>query len=140
MVDQLYDGMAVMVPLETSNPHPFISLLTPTKGKRFMPRISRHLTSAQMMTMLTLLVACFSQLDVVRLAPILDNIEDTPEREEVEKQTNAFLESVLHSVLPTVLRANLRLITGLIGLLTDRSNIITVVQSKVKGFFLNFCV
>jgi len=82
------------------------------------------------LTLMTLLVACFGQLDVVKNAPLLDSLDDTPERADIERQTNAFLMSVMQSVLPIVAKSNLRLITGLLGLLLDRSNIATVARTK----------
>ncbi|KAI0057451.1 hypothetical protein BV25DRAFT_1812427 [Artomyces pyxidatus] len=131
-VQQLWDGLRVMVPLETSNPHPFISLITPTKGKKLLPRISRHLTSQQMLTMLTLLVACFSQMDIVTHAPILDAPEETPEQAELERQTQTFLGSVVQSILPGVAKAGLRLVSGLLGLLLERSDIIAITQTRMR--------
>ncbi len=85
-----------------------------------------------MLTLLTLLVACFSQLDVVNQAPILDSVHDIREQADVERQTQAFLGSVLQSILPVVSVANLRLVTGLLGLLLDRSNIVAVAQTRVS--------
>ncbi|KAG6854522.1 hypothetical protein C0991_005434 [Blastosporella zonata] len=128
-VDQLWAGLKVMVPLETSNPHPFISLLIPSKGKKILPRATRHLSHERMYTLLTLLVACFDQLDVVRDAYLLDSLEDTKERAEAERQSEAFLLGVLHSILPVVARAEIKLVTGLLGLLLDRTDIIRVAQS-----------
>ncbi|KDQ61548.1 hypothetical protein JAAARDRAFT_31002 [Jaapia argillacea MUCL 33604] len=129
-VGQLWDGLKVMVPLETSNPHPFVSLLTPIKGKKVLPRIARHLSGQQMLTVLTLLVACFSQLDVVVDAPLLDSLQETEERKEVERQTQAFLGSVLQSILPVIAKASLRLVSGLLGLLLDRSDIVVVSRTR----------
>jgi DNA topoisomerase 2-associated protein PAT1 len=88
-----------------------------------------------MLTLLTLLVACFGQLDVVRSAVLLDSLEDNPERVEIERQTNAFLASVMQSILPIVAKSNLRLITGLLGLLLDRSNVTIVARTKVRCRF-----
>ena len=133
-----------------SDPHPFISLLTPAKGKRILPRLSRHIHPARMLTLLTLLVACFSQLDVVKYAHLLDLPEDShlhtqsrspssnsdanpPDRDEVERQTQAFLGSVLQSILPVVAKAELRLISGLLGLLLDRSDAVMIAQTRVRG-------
>ncbi|TFK32809.1 topoisomerase II-associated protein PAT1 [Crucibulum laeve] len=130
LVDELWVELRVMVPLETSHPHPFISLLTPTKGKKILPRLTRHLSSERMLTLLTLLVACFSQLDVIRQASVLDSNEDSREHADVERQTQAFLGSVMQSILPHVSNASLRLVTGLLGLLLDRSNIAAIAQSK----------
>lgn len=118
-----------------SNPHPFISLLIPSKGKKILPRVTRHLSHARMFTLLTLLVACFDQLDVVRQAHLLDTPVESVERADVERQTEAFLMGVLHSILPVVARADLRLVTGLLGLLLDRTNIVQVVQSGVRYSF-----
>ncbi|KAG6891608.1 hypothetical protein C0992_002647 [Termitomyces sp. T32_za158] len=128
-VDELWNGLKVMEPLETSNPHPFISLLVPSKGKKILPRATRHLSHERMYTLLTLLVACFDQLDVVQDAYLLDSIEDTKERVEAERQSEAFLLGVLHSILPVVARAELKLVTGLLGLLLDRTNIVYIAQS-----------
>jgi len=89
-----------------------------------------------MLTLLTLLVACFSQLDVVKQAPILDSTQDDQpsqqQRAEVERQTQAFLGSVMQSILPVVSVANLRLVTGLLGLLLDRSDIVAVSRTRVS--------
>ncbi|KAI6013922.1 topoisomerase II-associated protein PAT1 [Pisolithus microcarpus] len=112
LVEQIWVGLKVLIPLETSDPHPFISLLTPIKGKKLLPRLSRHIAAHRMPTLLTLLVAY------------------SPERQEVERQTAAFLGSVLQSILPVVARAELRLVTGLLGLLLDRSDIIQVAQTR----------
>jgi DNA topoisomerase 2-associated protein PAT1 len=109
----------------------------PTKGKKILPRLTRHLSSQRMLTLLTLLVACFSQLDVVKQAPILDLIRDEQSRQqqqqaEVDRQTQAFLGSVMQSILPVVSVANLRLVTGLLGLLLDRSDIVAVARTRVS--------
>lgn len=94
--------------------------------------MARHLSSQRMLTLLTLLVACFSQLDVVKQAPILDSVHELRERADIERQTQAFLASVLQSILPVVSVANLRLVTGLLGLLLDRTNIVAVAQTRVS--------
>ncbi|EIW79273.1 hypothetical protein CONPUDRAFT_59162 [Coniophora puteana RWD-64-598 SS2] len=129
-VEEIWEGLKVMVPLETSNPHPFISLLTPVKGKKILPRLSRHISGQRMLTLLTLLVACFSQLEVVKKAHYLDLLEDSPEKEEIERQTQAFLGSVLQSILPVVAKAELRLVRGLIGLFMERCDVIHVSQTR----------
>jgi len=130
LIQQLWDNLRVMVPLETSDPHPFISLIAPSKGKKLLPRISRHLSSQQMLTVLTLLVACFSQMDIVIHARILDLPEETAQQQDLERQTQAFLGSVVQSILPVVAKAGLRLVSGLLGLLLERSDIVSVTQTR----------
>ncbi|KII87204.1 hypothetical protein PLICRDRAFT_176983 [Plicaturopsis crispa FD-325 SS-3] len=130
LVAQLWVELRVMVPLETSNPHPFISLLGPTKGKKLLPRLTRHLNEEQLLTMLTLLVACFTQLDVIKQAPYLDSLEDTPERREAERQTHTFLGSVTQTIMTVSIGAHLRIIAGMLGLLLDRCDIVAVAQAR----------
>ncbi|KAJ7634146.1 topoisomerase II-associated protein PAT1 [Mycena polygramma] len=136
LVEQLWEGLKVMVPLETSNPHPFVSLLSPSKGKKLLPRLTRHIGSSRMLTLMTLLVACFTQLDVVKQAPLLDAVEESPERAEVERQTQAFLGSVLQSILPIVAKLELHVVTALLGLLIERSHDIAAVAKTKPGLAL----
>lgn len=96
-----------------------------------LPRVTRHFNQPKMLQLLAFLMATFSQLDVFRMAPLLDSLEDTAERREAERQTQAFLGSVLQSVLPEVAKASLQIVTGLLSLLIDRSNIVAVAQTRV---------
>ncbi|KAF9078073.1 topoisomerase II-associated protein PAT1 [Rhodocollybia butyracea] len=130
LVDRMWTMLKVMLPLATSTPHPFIALLSAAKGKKILPRVTRHFDQQRMNTLLTLLIACFSQLDVIAEAPLLDVLEDTPARADVERQTQAFLTSVLQSILPIIVKGNLRLISGLIGLLMHGQDMIAVAKSR----------
>lgn len=114
-----------------SDPHPFISLLTPSKGKKLLPRVTRHFSTQQSLTLLTLLVACFSQLDVVVNAKVLDSLEETLERKDVDAQTQAFLGSVMQSLLPIAATASLRLVSGILGLFLERNEVGHVSRTKV---------
>jgi len=82
--------------------------------------------------MLTLLVACFGQLDVVKEAPILDSVAQSTHRSDVERQTQAFLAGVMQSILPVVSVLNLHLVTGLLGLLLDRSDVTAIARTRVR--------
>ncbi|THH10733.1 hypothetical protein EW145_g1128 [Phellinidium pouzarii] len=127
---KLWDDLQVLVPLETSDPHPFISLMMPAKGKKLLPRLTRHLTSQQMLTLICLIVACFSQLDVVKNAVFLDIQKDIPARIEVDRQTQLFLSTVLQSILPVIAGANLKIIGGMLGLLMEHCDMHAVVRSR----------
>lgn len=85
-----------------------------------------------MLTVLTLLIACFQQLDVVIGAPLLDAPENTEGREEMDRQTETFLSTVLQGILPVIAKASLRLVGGLLGLLMERCALQTVVLSRVR--------
>lgn len=86
-----------------------------------------------MLTVLTLLVACFSQMDIVFHARILDLPEENSRQQDLERQTQAFLGSVVQSILPVVAKAGLRLVSGLLGLLLERSDIVSITQTRVCG-------
>ena len=122
-----------MVPLETSDPHPFISLLMPIKGKKFLPRVLRLLDTSRNLTIVTLMVACFSQLDVVRDSRILDLLEDTPQRKEALTQSDAFVHAtIMQYVLLVTAKCSLRIVSGLLGLLLERNNVEVLVQTPVS--------
>jgi len=129
-------------PYSRSTPHPFISLLAVTKGKRILPRAIRHLSAEQTLTLLTLLVATFDTLDVVVDAPLLDQLdtatsaEGRARRVAVEAKTEALLNSIVAPVMAVVGQAQLRMVTGMLGLLMDRNDLVRVVRSKPGLAFL----
>lgn len=106
-----------------SKPHPFISLLVPPKGKKLLSRDAHILGQKRMLTMLTLLVACFSQLDVVADATI---IYDTSEA------TDAFLSTVMHTMMLVVAKITLTPISGLLELLIKHNDIMTICHTRVS--------
>ncbi len=81
---------------------------------------------------MTLILACFSQLDVVKNSVILDQIEESPERKEAEKQLEAFIHHVMHALLPVAATAGVRLIRGLLGVLMTRNDIGAVARTRVS--------
>ncbi|CAE6441048.1 hypothetical protein ACGC1H_003663 [Rhizoctonia solani] len=117
--DALWSFLPILTPLETSNPHPFASLLAPSKGKRLIPRLTRIFDSNRVLTMYTLLIAVFSQLDVVR------------EAEQNHVQTDLFMTSVLPPLVPILGNAGLRFVHGLLGLLIESgSNLVQLAGTK----------
>jgi len=121
LVEELWDGWKVMVTLETSKPHPFISLLVPPKGKKLLSRDSQILGQKRMLTMLTLLVACFSQLDVVTDATIIYDTSDA---------TDTFLATVMQTMLPVVAKITLTPISGLLELLMKHNDIMRICHTR----------
>ncbi|KAH7335296.1 topoisomerase II-associated protein PAT1 [Rhizoctonia solani] len=117
--DGLWSFLPILTPLETSNPHPFASLLAPSKGKRLIPRLTRIFDPNRVLTMYTLLIAVFSQLDVVR------------EAEQNHVQTDLFMTSVLPPLVPILGNAGLRFVHGLLGLLIESgSNLVQLAGTK----------
>ena len=81
--------------------------------------------------MLTLLVACFSQLDVVADATI---IYDTSEA------TDTFLATVMHTMMLVVARITLTPISGLLELLIKHNDIMTICHTRVSILEFILCV
>lgn len=137
-----------MRPACHSNPHPFISLLSFTKGKKLIPRALRHTNPEQTLTLLTMVVASFSQLDVVRNAYILDQPPHAeangaipagaPTRREVERETEAFLANVVPPMLATIAGPGmgLRLVSGMLALFVERNNVVELAKTRVGVAFL----
>jgi len=127
-----------------SNPHPVISILTPSKGKKLIPRIFRHVSEQQILLFFTLLIATFSSLDVVRSAALLDssyvlNKASTHLLETVkalETETDLFLGVIIPIFINTLGKLPLRIVAGMLGLFCDRNDIVRVAQSKPGLAFL----
>ena len=123
-----------------SVPHPFISLLMPIKGKRLLPRVARYLPSDKILQMLTLIIACFYQLDVVVKSPMLDTLEKTQDRAEAEKHSQVFLSGLVQSVLPAIGKLDLSLLTGLLGMLFKYNDVAAAARTRVGYlYFLHGC-
>ena len=131
--------------------HPFISLISVLKGKRILPRALRHTSPEQTLTLLTLMVATFDTLDTVRDAYMLDasddsarlstgSLENNQQRAAVEAKTEVFLNAIISPVMGVIAQAPLRIVTGMLGLMLERNDIIKVARSKVgqSQFFSNF--
>ncbi|GAA5939285.1 hypothetical protein JCM1841_004845 [Sporobolomyces salmonicolor] len=142
LVGALWENLHVMDPLDGCVPHPFISILSVLKGKRILPRAIRHLSPEQTLTLLTLLVASFDTLDVVVDAPFLDQLDTTgslevkQRRVAVEAKTEALLNAIIAPVMQVVGQSQLRMVTGMLGLLMDRNDLGKVVRSKPGLAFL----
>jgi DNA topoisomerase 2-associated protein PAT1 len=132
-VDEAWKGVMVDLPVEISFPHPFISLLTPTKGKRLLPRVLRHLSPSQTLTIFTLLLASFNQLDVVWNAPP-PLPPYTKDEERREKETDVFLGAVVPAFLAVLDRCELRMVAGMVGLVAERCDVMALAKTRVSSF------
>lgn len=96
-----------------------------------LPRLARCFDQQRTQILLTLIVACVLQLDVVQQAPRLDTLDDTQEIRDLEAQTQAFTTSVVHSIMNVMGVAQMRLVCGLFGLLLERDPI-TIAMTRVR--------
>ncbi len=80
----------------------------------------------------TLLVACYSQLDVVHDAYLLDQLQNTPQKKEAEIQNDLFFGTVFQTGMTLVRTSSLRFVTGMLGLLLESGNIVSLARTKVR--------
>jgi len=130
VVKKVYEAMNLNTGIDISIPHPLISLLTPTKGMKMLPRVTRYFNKTQNEALLTILVGCFQQLDVVTKSPMLDSLEDTQGRRDIDAQTQVFLHSVMQSILPIGAALNLKIISALLAFFLKRNNIGLVARTQ----------
>ena len=121
-----------------ASPHPFIAILSHSKGKKAIPRIFRHIDDQQRLTIITLLAVHLDMLDVIRLAyphpdePVLPRAV----RDEVE----LFSQAVVPTLLAYINDAPLNIISGLLGLILDRVNVQAIMRTKIGVSFLTILV
>lgn len=122
-----------------SDPHPFVSLMNPLKGQRLIPRLLRHLPQQKALTLLTLLIATYSQLDVVAHAPpppSADMSLMSKAARDARAQREAETDNFLHCVVPgmdiIINQCPLSLISGLLGVCAQRMNVGAVARTRVS--------
>jgi DNA topoisomerase 2-associated protein PAT1 len=101
------------------------------KGKRFMARLTKYLNEDRSLLLFTLLVAIFPQLDVVAQAPILDTVAPSEQRTEVELQTQMWVDHIPTFIMAAVSHASLHHISGWLGLLLHRMDVVAVANTQV---------
>lgn len=121
-----------------TTPHPFIAILSHTKGKKVIPRIFRHIDDQQRVTILTLIAIHLDILDVIRLAYPQPDEPQLPRavRDEVE----LFTQAVMPPLFTYVNDAPLNIISGLLGLVLDRVNVQAIVRTKVGVLMLTMLI
>ncbi|WFD33425.1 DNA topoisomerase 2-associated protein pat1 [Malassezia cuniculi] len=136
LLDQIWQELRVLEPLDISDPHPFVALLNHVKGKRLLPRVVRLLNTEQSLTVLTMLVASFQTLDAVSLYPTFEQLRATGRVHEgayardLERTMEAFSNAVLFFMLGLIANAPLRIVSGMLALLMERNDIVAVSKTR----------
>jgi len=127
---QLWQNLKIMDPIVPGAlaTHPFIAFLSFTKGKKAIPRIFRQIDAEQRVTILTMIIVHLDQLDVVRHAQPRAGETQPPAyiREEIE----TFSVAVIPSLMSYIGEAPINIMIGLLQLLVDHTNVITVARSR----------
>jgi len=137
---RLWSTLKVMEPIQpnATSPHPFIAILSHSKGKKLIPRIYRHIDDQQRITMLTLVMIHLDQLDVIRNAyPHPDEPKLSPA---VRDSVELFSQAVLPPLFAYVNDAPLNIISGLLGLVLDRVNVQAVMRTKIGTAMLTMLI
>ncbi|KAJ9602754.1 DNA topoisomerase 2-associated protein pat1 [Cladophialophora chaetospira] len=131
LVTNLWRDLRVLDPIVPGSPvaHPFIAFLSFAKGKKAVPRVFHQIDQEQRVTILTMIVVHLDQLDVVKEARLAPGASQPLPlvREEIE----LFSQAVMPCLLSYVTEAPINIITGLLGLLIDHTNISTIAPTKV---------
>lgn len=131
LVAQLWQELKVLDPImpDSNITHPFIALLSFSKGKKAIPRVFRQIDQEQRVTILTMIVVHLDQLDVVR------NGRAAPGESQPNHLVRDDIELFSHTVMPCLLgyvsEAPINIVIGLLGLLIDHCNVINVSQTKI---------
>ncbi|KAI7340449.1 hypothetical protein KC354_g17211 [Hortaea werneckii] len=132
---ELWSALKVMEAVEGSGaPHPFIRILSHSKGKKAIPRVFRHLDDQQRLTMLTLIAIHLDQLDVIRNAYPPHDLSPLPKR--VRDETALWIQAVEQPLFSYVNDAPMNIITGLLGLVLDRTHLQANIRTKAGVSFL----
>ncbi|KAK4144506.1 topoisomerase II-associated protein PAT1 [Dichotomopilus funicola] len=131
--NQLWESLRIHDHPDNGVVHPFIILLSYTKGMKAMQRVSRHLTHEQRTTILTLILVNLDSLDVVRGAQVTP---DSPQpnaamRENVE----LFIVAVMSTLFNILNELDLDLVAGMLGLVCSR-NVDVIAKSRVGASML----
>lgn len=131
LVSKLWQNLKVLDPIVPGSPvaHPFIALLSLAKGKKAIPRVFHQIDQEQRVTILTMIVVHLDQLDVVKDARLAPGASQPPPL--VREEIDLFSQAVMPCLLSYVTEAPINIITGLLGLLIDHTNISTVVHTKI---------
>ncbi|KAG0228335.1 hypothetical protein BGX31_006613 [Mortierella sp. GBA43] len=125
---KMWNELRITVPIGVVHPHPFISILNYSKGKKVIPRVLRHLLPEQTLTLLTMLVANFESLNVCK-AEVHNDIQGNQEIE-------LFMNTLVPPLLGFVSEAPFRIVVGLLALFIERNNMVWVARSKPGLSFL----
>ncbi|KAI8138015.1 topoisomerase II-associated protein PAT1-domain-containing protein [Fennellomyces sp. T-0311] len=118
-----------------------VSILSVAKGAKLIPRIVRHLSSDQNLTMLTVIIAHFSRLTVCR--HVIYPMSMVANAEEAKKQkfvsfddVELFINMAAPPLLSLISEAPLQVINGLVKLFIEKNDIVAVARTKPGLAFL----
>ncbi|KAL1866450.1 hypothetical protein VTK73DRAFT_4684 [Phialemonium thermophilum] len=130
---QLWKALKVHEQLGVYPVHPFIALLSYSKGMKAMQRVFKHTTHEQRITILTMIVVHLDSLDVVRGAQVSAG-NDRPNaamREKIE----LFSLAVMSTLFNFMNELDLDLVSGVLGLVCNQ-DVGVIAKSRIGASML----
>ncbi|EWC47951.1 hypothetical protein DRE_02833 [Drechslerella stenobrocha 248] len=136
LIVKLWRSMRIMEPIneESDAPHPFIAILSVKKAKEAIPRVFRYIDIEQRITILTLITISLEKVDVIKDGRYSPGECSLPA--ETKRKIEGFSQYVLPPLLSYVSEAQLDVITGLLGILISRINVLLLSQTQIGLAFL----
>jgi DNA topoisomerase 2-associated protein PAT1 len=131
---KLWKALKVHEPMGVYPVHPFITLLSFSKAKKAMPRIFRHTTHEQRLTILSLVVVSLDSLDVVKGGQV-NNADDTRLNAAMRENIELFSSSVMSTLFNFLAELELDIVTAILGIVCTR-NVGVIAKSKIGASML----
>ncbi|AEO60812.1 hypothetical protein MYCTH_2310439 [Thermothelomyces thermophilus ATCC 42464] len=129
----LWESLRIHDHPDNGRVHPFIALLSYSKGMKAMQRISRHLTHEQRTTILTLILVNLDSLEVVRNAQVTS--ESMQLNAAMRENVELFSLAVMSTLFNILNELDLDLVAGMLGLVCTR-NVDVIAKSRIGASML----
>lgn len=128
--ERLLDELKVYEPIDSTSVHPFVAFLSYPKGKKAIGRIFNHITLTQQTAILTLIIIHLDQLDVVRGAQVQTG-EPINLNAATRESIDLFIIAVMPSLLQLLSKSELDIVTGVLGLITQKLNVDLIARTRI---------
>ncbi|TPX39059.1 hypothetical protein SeLEV6574_g07439 [Synchytrium endobioticum] len=124
-VNELWLVLGCSEPVDVNMPHPFVSYLSVTKGKRVMPRAMQFLSPDQTLTLVGTLLVRAESVDVfsVQLGTTCEAVA-------------IFMNETIPAIMNFVLQISLPVLNALVRSMLERHTVTWIVSSRVGLAFL----
>lgn len=126
---KLWEELKIATPIGGPAMHPFVAFLSFSKGKKAIPRIFRHISQQQRTIIWTMIAIHLDQLDVVREAVMAPG--ETLLSASIRENIELFSLAVMPSLFGYLNEAGLDVVTSLLSLILDRTNIEADARTRI---------
>lgn len=138
-IEKLWDELQVVTTNDSDSKevHPFIAILSHDKGKKLVPRIFRHLSQKQHLTILTRVIAHMDTLDVIKSGAYIDGQDLKPK---VKESIDLFSQTVLPPLVHLISESPFDVVIGLLEILINSNDVVLVGSTKIGLAFLTVLI